>query len=313
MSHSLLRRVSLVCLLAMCLGTAASLAHDHYAAGIVDSNGNGQADAGEPLAFVGTTGTAKLFHLCPRPFGFRPSQHCGGYYMLDESPRTLFPADSFSFIVLSDGQYDVAGTNHARTGSWIWMEIVSVTGPAGGQFGFWDANVSQYQDTPTVSFPVNQPTGNYQFVLSEGYDDIGEDPLGHIHGRAWTATKPGDYYVGFRLVDKSTSNNGGPWHTPSQVYIYHFEAGPNFKPTVQWGTGNRITMTWPSLMGIDPTAGQVGITFTIERATTLAPANWTTIGTVVGTTGATVSFTDNTPPVGGAFYRRKFTWSVAAP
>ena len=181
--------------LALAALTLHAAAHDHYAAGIVDTNNNQLPDAGEPLQFVGPNGTSKVFHLCPRPVGYRPTQRCGGYYMLDERPRTLFPVDSFSFTALSDGQYEIAGANHAHTGAYIWVEIVSVKGPDGGEFGFWDENRSVSFDTPTVSFPVNQPTGNFAFVLSEGFDDPFEDPLGHIHGRSWTATKPGDYYV----------------------------------------------------------------------------------------------------------------------
>lgn len=325
-----------------------AVAHDHYAAGVQDTNGNGQPDAGEPLAFApagsaagdfttGGDGTGKTYHLCPRPFGYRPTQRCGGYYVLDENARTLFPADSFSFIVLSDGSYTgVVDPGHAHGGAWLWMEIVSVTGPEGGQFGFWDADTSRYNDTPTVTFFANQPIStrtptdlpsptpiyypfttypSNRFILSEGYNAAGEDPAGHIHERSWTATKPGDYYVGMRLIDLSTNgpSTGGRWHSPSQIYTYHFQAGPSFKPTVQWGAGNKMTMTWPSLMGTNNGLSQPGIAFQIERATSLSPANWTVIGTVTGTTAATATFTDNNPPAGQAYYRRKFTWSVPQP
>ncbi len=310
--------------------------HDHYPAGIVDSNNNHQADAGEQLRFVpfSVSGTGnwdpvatpnKIFHLLPRPYGTTPRQLCGGYYVLDENPRTLFPADAFSFPAMSDGQYEDPYEGHAHSGAWIWMEIVSVTGPAGGQFGFWDSLTSNYYDTPTVIFFANQPINtrtpltiesglnapyaSNRFILSEGYDFPGEDPAGHIHYRSWTANKAGDYYVGFRLVDLSTSNNGGPWHPPSQIYTFHFQASPDFKPTVSWGTGNKITMTWGSQMGIDTAAGQTGIPFQIERATSLSPSNWQVVATITGTTAATVSYTDNNPPAGGkAFYRRKFSW-----
>jgi hypothetical protein len=303
-------------LLALFLFTLSAAAqHAHYAAGVQDVNGNNAGDPGEPLAFIGANGTDKTFHLLAQPVGNRPTQRCGGFYMLDERPRTLHAADAFSFTVLSDGTYDVPHPLHPHTGAWVWMEIVSVTGPAGGQFGFWDENRSFSFDTPTVSFAANQPTGNYRFVLSEGFDEAGEDPQGHIHGRSWTATKPGDYYIGMRLVDRSTNRpGGGPWHPPSQVYIYHFKAGPSFQPQMQATAGGPVTLTWASEMGhwaSDP--AQYGITFQIERATTLAPANWQTIGSVVGTTAPTATFTDFTPPTGNAFYRLKFNWGAAGP
>jgi hypothetical protein len=286
-------------------------AHDHYAVGIVDSNNNHLPDAGETLQFVGASGTGKTYHLLARPFGFRPVQRCGGYYMLDERPRTLFPTDSFSFTVLSDGQIEIEAPNHAHTGAWIWMEIVAVAGPTGAHFGFWEENWSQSNNAPTVSFATNQPTGGYRFVLSEGFDDAGEDPQGHIHGRSWTADKPGDYYVSMRLVDRSTTRPGGiAWHAPSQIYTYHFRAGPSFQPATERIPGTGFVLTWPSQMGYyTGDASQVGISFDIERATSLSPANWQTIGTVTGTISDTATFTDTAPPAGNAFYRLKYLWA----
>jgi len=296
-------------LAAMC-GTLPAAAHDHYAAGIVDANSNNQPDAGERLQFVGANPTAKIFHLCPRPFGFRPTQRCGGYYMLDELPRTLHPSDSFSFTALPSGEFEPAVAGHARTGAWIWMEIVSVTGPLGGEFGFWDEGQSANFDEPTVSFPVNQPTGNYAFVLSEGFDSPDEDPAGHIHGRAWTATVAGNYFVGVRLVDRSTSGpGGGPWHQPSQVYTLQFQAGPDFRPTYSFTAGGNFRFTWPSLMGIYNATSQLGVEFQIERASSLSPSNWQVIGSVRGTTAATATFTEPSVPTGPRFYRFKYLWN----
>lgn len=296
--------------LALTLLLNPAVAHDHFGAGVLDANGNHLPDAGEALQFVGENGTAKIFHLLPRPTGQHPAQRCGGYYMLDERPRTLFPNDAFSFTAISDGQYDANTTGHAHTGAWIWMEIVSVSGPAGAHFGFWDENWSAFNDTPSVSFATGQPTGNYQFVLGEGFDDAAEDPFGHIHGRSWTADKPGDYYVAMRLVDLSTTGpGGGPWHAPSQIYIYHFQAGPDFKPAAQLVAGTGYVLTWASQMGIY--TGQTGIVFNIERSTgSLSPSGWQNIGSVTGTTGATSTFTDPTPPAGKAFYRLSYSWST---
>jgi hypothetical protein len=289
-----------IALLTWALSFLSASAHQHFAAGIVDTNQNGQPDAGEPLQFVGTAGTAGTFHLLARPVG----QRCGGHYMLDESPRTLFPADAFSLIVQSDGQYEIKGSHHPHTGAWVWVEIVSVSGPAGSTFGFWEEN----SQVVTHSLAANQPTGNPTFVISEGFDDAGEDPQGHIHGRAWTADKPGDYQIGLRLLDLSTSGpGGGPWHAPSQVYTYHFKAGPGFQPTLQKNTDNSATLTWPGQMGIWQEY-QTGIVFTIQRATT--PGAWQTIGSVTGTTAETLNFTDPSPPAGRAFYRLAYEWGT---
>ena len=282
--------------------------HDHFAAGIVDANPNRLPDAGESLRLIGPDPTAKVFHLLARPVG----QTCGGYYMLNENVRTLFPLDSFSFTALSDGQTESGAVNFAHTGSDIWMEITAVAGPAGANFGFWEVGQASASETPTASFPTNVPTGNFTFEISEPLpwiDAADQDPYGHIHGRCWTADRAGDYFVSYRLVDRSTSGpGGGPWHTPSPAYVLHFKAGPEFQPTTKLAGGSCI-LTWPSQMGIwEPY--QTGIGFRVERNTSLAATGWVTLGTVAGTTAASASFTDTAPPAGQAFYRLSFDWSA---
>lgn len=280
-------------------------AHEHFAAGIIDLNQNGQADQGEPLQFVGKNGTNQVFRMLPRPVG----QRCGGYYTLDDFPRTLFPNDYFTFTALSDGQIEAPTPLHAKTGSYIWMEITSVKGPAGATFGFWDENRALSHVTPTKSFPVNQPTNGYKFVLSEGYDDPSEDPQGHIHGRCWTADLPGTYKISFTLYDLSSSGTGGnAIHPPSQVYVYTFVAGPEFTPKIALLPSAAVKLTWPSSMGTFDAISQSGITFQVLRSSTMRPDDWQIIGSVMGTTAETVSFTDLFPPPNKAFYRLRYNW-----
>lgn len=53
--------------------------------------------------------------------------------------------------------------------------------------------------------------------------------------------------------------------------------------------------------------GTAGVTYPIQRSTTLTPANsWSVIGQPVAPAGGQVSFEDSTPPVGRAFYRVVF-------
>jgi hypothetical protein len=285
--------------------TCNASAHDHFEAGVIDANGNSQPDQGEALALYGPDPEARIFHLLARPMG-QPGQNQGGYYSLSEKPRTLFPFDAFSLIVQSDGQYDIAGENHPHTGALIAVEIVSVSGPSGGVFGFWDEGASE----PSYSFSANQPTQNERFILSEGGDASGEDPLGHIHGRAWTATKAGEYLVGLRLVDISTNApNGQPWHAPSRVYQFRFAAGPEFRPAVQH-LGTTVSLTWPSRMGVWDEVNQPGIQFRIERMKQAPATGWETIGTVQGTTADTVQFTDSTPHPSSGIYRLAYQWAM---
>ena len=285
-------------------------AHQHYEAGVADLNQNNQPDAGEPLKLYGPDPSGKIHHLLARPFGFRPAQRCGGHYMLGEGVRTLFPDDVFSFTALSDGQeISPPEPGHAHTGAWIWLEITAVSGPPGGNFGYWEKGRSAIEDTPTISFAANEPAGDFAFVLSGGGDSPDEDPQGHFHGREWTADKPGDYHVSFRLVDRSTSGpGGGPWHVPGEIFSLHFRAGPDFQPSVTRNPANQPVLTWQSQMGTWDDAGQPGVLFRVLRSTGLA-GGWEEIGAVEGTTAATATFTDPAPPAGKAFYRLAYDWA----
>lgn len=310
-------------------------AHEHRAVGVAGTGPGGTAAGGEPLRIIGPDGTGTIHYLRPRgrspgprPEGFHPELRGGGYYYLDERPRTIYDeqgnpaldsfgelviaAEGFSFIALSsEPLFPEAG--HAHPGTYIFCEIVSVTGPPGASFGFWESGVSLYSDTPTLILATNQASGNPRFSISEGGDEINADPYGHIHERAWSADKPGDYQLTVRFVDASTNRpGGGPWHPPSRNYTFHFRAGPEFTPVGQRVEGSGFVLTWPSQMGIWETAffPESGIVFKILRSTTLAPGEWTSIGEVTGTTAAAVSFTDPSPPATNAFYKLAYDWST---
>lgn len=309
-------------------------AHQHRAVGALPTHPNTQVVGGEPLAIIGENTDTHVIHNLrprgvnahPRPEGYYPELRGGGYYYLDERPRMLYDAqghpalnnqgqtvvaeEGFSIVALSSDP-DFPDPDHAHPGALIVCEIVSVTGPPGGNFGFWESERSYYFDTPTLSLPVNQATGSPQFAISQGADALGADTFGHIHDRSWTADKPGDYYVTLRFVDISTNRpSGGSWHTPSPNYVYHFKAGPDFKPSGQRVAGVGFVLTWPSQMGISDNAypPETGIVFRILRSTSLAPGEWTSIGEVTGTTNATVSFTDSSPPAAKAFYKLAYDW-----
>lgn len=291
------------------LATIAPLAaHAHYEAGVADLVPSFNPQPDTALAFVGLSPETTTFHLLPQPKGFRPLQRCGGNYMLSDRPHTLFPNDVFSLVSKSCGVVDEATLGHAHPGAQIWAEIMSVSGPAGASFGFWEAGRDVEADTPTLSFTSNTSFAVFRFPLSEGPDIANEDPQGHIHGRSWTVTQPGEYRVGIRLVDLSTNGPGElPWHAPSRIYYFRFLAGPDFQTSVT-RESKRVRVTWPSQMGIWDAANQVGIDFTILRSTSLASATWQAIGTVTGTTAATASFLDSSPPAQRAFYRLSYAW-----
>ncbi|MDB6123450.1 MAG: hypothetical protein JWQ71_2443 [Pedosphaera sp.] len=157
--------------------------------------------------------------------------------------------------------------NAAALGSQLWAQIVSVEGPAGGAFGFWEVNAT----TPTISLACGT-TGTNAFKVTQTAGAPGDDPFGHIHGRRFTATKPGSYLVGFRALDRTTNGiNSGPIHTPSEVLKFYFQAGINIAAISR--TNGMADVTFGSA---------IGQTFYLEYSTDLSSDIWTTLGSVAG-------------------------------
>jgi hypothetical protein len=72
------------------------------------------------------------------------------------------------------------------------IEIVSVSGPPGGSFAFWEVGALE----PTILLPVGwaESDASFPVVFAVGT---------HAHGRCFTMDKPGTYTVTFRAVDSA--------------------------------------------------------------------------------------------------------------
>lgn len=114
--------------------------------------------------------------------------------------------------------------NAPALGSYIQLQLVSVEGPDGGTFSFWNTGAM----APTYSMLADTSGGTSMWNLSGGSGAPGSDPFGHVHGRRFTVDTPGTYTVGFQLVDTSTNGpGGGPIYSePSQVYYFTYTAVP---------------------------------------------------------------------------------------
>jgi hypothetical protein len=208
-------------------------AHEHYYAG-VQISGVLEAQGGEKLVLLNPPSTDKIYALSLRLSG----QTYGGYYALKD-----LDADYFTFASAFSGYYGAEQDGHAALGANIHLEITNVTGPSGGSFGFWEGENPQVPEdqqnhygsaysTPSISFLANTPTGGFRFALTERYEgDIVADPGGHIHGRAWTVTQPGDYYVTFQLVDTDGIQAAG------DPFVFHFQAVPEPGSALLLGLG----------------------------------------------------------------------------
>ncbi|HTI69763.1 MAG TPA: PEP-CTERM sorting domain-containing protein [Candidatus Limnocylindria bacterium] len=142
----------------------------------------------------------------------------------------------------------VAAPQAAALGSFLRAGIVSVSGPAGGSFAFWDTGATQPTYSYTSGYSSLAPVDTW--ALSDaalGAGTIGADPFGHLHGRRFSATVPGDYLVTFQAIDTSVNGlGGGPIHTPSDLLTIGFSAVP--EPSVYaltlLGLGGLVWAGW---------------------------------------------------------------------
>ena len=173
-------------------------------------------------------------------------------------------------------------------GAWIHMGMVSATGPAGAELGYWDVGAP----APTIRLRVGETSTNL-WRISENDGSPGTDPYGHIHGRRFSATKPGLYVIAFRFVDLSTNGiGGGPLHTPSDLIYVAFQAGITLSEPRK--TGNAFSVR---------VGTQLGRAHMLEYATELSPAaDWTIAASVSGNDHFQV-LTDNNPTGDRRFYR----------
>lgn len=177
---------------------------------------------------------------------------------------------------------------HAADGAFLQLRFVSMAGPPGGVFGVWtrdegDPSVS----SPLFTVPVGTDAGTNLMALSESDGSPGADPYGHVHGRTFTATEPGLYTLGCRIVDTSThGEGGGPIHTPSLLYYFHFQAGLTIS---SWSmNSNSFALTFGTA---------AGRTYYVESASDLEVRNWTTFaGPFIGNNHLQTAVTNSVTP-----------------
>lgn len=133
------------------------------------------------------------------------------------------------------------------------IEIVSVTGPVGGSFSFWEANATQ----PTWSRPVDWSSsqGNIPsfMVVVNGNN--------HIHGRCFTMDKPGNYTVVFRVVDVANRFST----SVDKTIAFRAQQPPQL---VIGASGSHVALSY---------TGRTGFTYDLQRCTNLAVGTWTNL------------------------------------
>jgi hypothetical protein len=161
------------------------------------------------------------------------------------------------------------------------IELVSVSGPSGGNFGFWEVGATN--PTWSRSMGWNSGQGNIP-----SFPVIYEDET-HAHGRAFTMDKPGDYTVRFRAVD----SNGAYAASANLTIVFRAQQPPQLSIGI---SGGNVSLSFTS---------RLNMTYDLQRSENLSSEVWTNVEphTFMDGDGGVKVLTD---PMGArlrAFYR----------
>lgn len=215
-----------------------AMAHDHIET---------RRDPGDPgrLSVYGDfTQTATFF-----PLGEAPS------FALENLPGGAYTSE------LTFSAFD--NTTPPPNGALIRVDILSVAGPDGGNFSFWEAGAT----TPTWTRPSGwSATESDHPAVYASEDGSG---YGHMHGRAFSMDREGTYEITFQAVDELGH------YTTSPPFVVRFTAIEPPQLSVS-ADGPVLTLTFPS---------RPDLVYDLQSSTTLDPYDWSTIETVDGDGG----------------------------
>lgn len=199
-------------------------AHDHIEVGLDDD---------DRLAFAGPAVQLALYVPAGAFFSGDTPNFPGGYF-----------ANELTFTT----EVNVLAE---PTGAAPQIELISITGPAGAEFAFWEAGAA----SPTFSLPTGWTTseGNARaFPVIAGGNN-------HVHGRIFTATKAGTYQVTVRAVDSAGIYNA----SADRTITFQVLTPPQLRIALQ---GDRVRLTFQS---------RPGLSYEIQSTTDLASGHWT--------------------------------------
>ena len=274
MKYSLFTTLALALGPALCIQPTLHAQHGHLNVGAVGTNQNDQLIWANGADFVASSSYVKTLD-------YTNSGRYAGYYQQNIT-LTALPATPAH-----------AGPDPAAPalGSVIQFRMACLEGPDGGLFNFWETNGA----TPILSLAAGQSSTNL-WRLSENDGSPGSDPYGHIHGRRFTATKPGIYKVGFTALDTSTNGiGGGPIHTPSVELPIWFQAGVNIQSVEPDYEEGHVHIRF---------GATAGFSWQVLASTNLGPAAlWLPAGNPVSGADVLVEMIHDVPPGERRFYR----------
>jgi len=198
-------------------------AHDHVDVGL---------DPGNPhrLYLLGPRYQEQESLYVPRgePFSFDMPKFPGGWFASELTFATDLAADP-------------------------WIEIVSVTGPEGGSFSFWEVEALEPTWSRTTGWTFGQGNAASFPVIYLGWN--------HQHGRAFTMDRPGIYSVNFRSVDADGVL------TPSEEKIITFQALPPPRLSIRMENG-QVVISFLS---------RLNLLYDLQISTDLATSTWDSV------------------------------------
>ena len=268
-----------ICLLFI-LGTALFSAHadTHLYGGAVGTNQNDKLNFSNGILFDARSNSYAF------PQVLRTNGLNTGYYRGD-----VITFSALAATIPNGGPIP----GHAAFGAQLAVQVVSVQGPPGGSFAFWEGDGESDLGAITFSVPVGTTNGSNYLVISENNGEAATDPYGHIHGRQFTTSLPGTYLVGFRVIDVSANGTGGgPIHTPSDVLPVRFQAGVRIE-AMQLFT-NRVAVSFRAAPNISNR---------LEVIETLGSTNWLPVANALRGNNNLQTITHSNAPTGQRIYR----------
>lgn len=232
-------------------------AHDHIEVGI---------DPTDPtrLGFSGASYQTALFVPAGEPFSNYLPEFPGNYYASELS----FNAEGHSI--------DLATDAHPK------IELLSVSGPAGANFFFWETGSVKPTWRRSTGWSAEPEEEAPSIIVYEH-----PDGSGHIHGRAFSFDQPGIYEITFRAIDETSQFSAS---LPKTI-IFNAQPPPQLSIYLE---NDEVQLSFSS---------RENLTYDLQVSTTLAPNSWTTIEEWISGTGETIALFDSVKNRSRAFYR----------
>jgi hypothetical protein len=259
-------KISVIC--SVTFATTLAQAHDHMPCGAT-SNSPGVMLQYVPEAADFTTNSRFVFSLTA---GTTNDPYLGYYYTSDQVFTALAATPN------NGGPSPGA----AALGTYVQVKLLSVQGPAGASFGFWETATNGVNSTNlTWSVPVPCTNGTNLIHVSESDGSPGSDPYGHIHGRIYSLTKPGLYTATWQYVDTSTNGPGGsPVDLPSVTFSTYYQADLTIAGITPGTNTVNVIFAAPSNQPDDLSTPPSN--YTLQSSPALGPgALWGQVGNVI--------------------------------